>query len=229
MMATIHLDALEVACPLGQSLDQRIRVDLSLEIDASRPATSDTLADTIDYVWLESQLRFVLQAGRFHLLESAARVLLRLVLLPPLPDDTRPAVRSAQVSLARLEEGQPRARVSLSAVASELSWGREENPWGSVDIIDETRRLGLYRLNVAPGQQIPNHIHRKMREAELVVSPGFVGWKDAEPPEVLPIGTVRHWSRGQPHGYQNRSPRTASILCVDAPPFIPSDEVVVAR
>ncbi|MFT4978046.1 MAG: dihydroneopterin aldolase [Myxococcota bacterium] len=231
MKATIHLDSLEVTCPLGRSLSQTIRVDLSLDIDAGRPATSDTLADTIDYVCLEAQLRFVLEAGRFHLLESAARVILRLVLLPPLPDDTRPAVEAARVSLARLSDtGQAsRARVSLSAGVGELSWERETNPWGSVDIIDETRRMGLYRLNIAPGEQIPNHLHRQMREAEMVLSPGLVGWKDDEPPRVLALGEQQHWARGQPHGYKNRSARTGSILCMDSPPFIPSDEVEVAR
>ena len=232
MSGRICIDELMVDCLIGclateRIQTQRIRVDLWIELDIQRPADTDDLSKTWNYASLTQQVIFILQSGRFYLLESAGRMLLRYLLLPPAPDEQRPPITSAGLSLTKFGvlPGEATPRLTLSAQAGDVTWTTEEKPWGSVDIIDENRRMGLYRLNIAPGFEIPNHVHRRMRECEMVLTEGLHGWQDGSAPQRLHAGERRDWSLEQPHGYANRSPRSSSILCLDAPRFDPSDEV----
>lgn len=236
MLAEICVDELMVECLIGcldteRTHAQVVRVDLAVTVDIQRPADSDSLRQTWNYAAIAEQVRFVLQQGQFHLLESASRALLRSLLVPPAPDEDRPAAQSAWVALTKFGvlPGQARPRVRLAGRAEEQRWLREEKPWGSVDVIEENRRLGLYRLNIAPGCTLPNHIHHAMREAEMVLSAGLLGWADGGPEVLLPPGRIRCWQAAQPHGYRNPGPLTASLLCIDAPPFDPADEIEVPR
>ena len=234
MRTTITIEELAVDCLIGcldeeRQKTQTIRVDLELEVDAREAARQDSLRRTWNYAELCDQVQFVLRAGRFYLLETAAHVLVRTLLVPPAPAELRPRVIGARVSLTKFGvlPGVARPRVDVWARAEELQFGEELKEWGTVDVIDETRLFGLYRLNVAPGREIPNHVHRRMREAELVLTEGLVGWKDGEEPAPLAVGAVFEWELEQPHGYRCVGPEPGSILCMDAPPFSAEDEVVV--
>jgi len=234
LRTTITIEELAVDCLIGcldreRQRTQTIRVDLELEVDARDAARHDSLRRTWNYAELCDQVQFVLRAGRFYLLETAGQVLVRTLLLPPAPAESRPRVLAARVSLTKFGvlPGSARPRVDVWAAAEELEFGREDKEWGSVEIIDESRLFGLYRLNVAPGQEIPNHVHRRMREAELVLTEGLVGWRDGAEPTSLEVGTVFEWKLDQPHGYRCVGPEAGSILCMDAPPFSAEDEVVV--
>ena len=82
MKATIHVTDLRVDCLIGCLARERLhaqtlRVDLSLDIDHNAASLSDRLDDTWDYGTMARDLTFVLQQGRFYLLEAAAQVLLR--------------------------------------------------------------------------------------------------------------------------------------------------------
>ena len=234
MRATIHVTDLRVDCLIGCLARERLhaqtlRVDLSLDLDHNAASLSDRLDDTWDYGTMARDLTFVLQQGRFYLLEAAAQVLLRYLLAPPGPSEGRPRPIAATVKLTKFGvlPGQATPSVELQASAEELDYAQEHNPWGTVDVIAETRLLGLYRLNVLPQMEIPNHEHHVMREAELVLSCGMEGWKEGRPPSVLPMGSILEWQRKQPHGYRNTGTETGSILCLDSPPFDPTDEVEV--
>jgi dihydroneopterin aldolase len=234
MDARICIDELEVDCLIG-CLDaerrtvQTVRVDLWVELDILQPAQSDALERTWNYAAIADQVDFILQAGQFWLLESACRVLLRWLLVPPAPGALRPAATAAGVSLTKFGvlAGKARPRVAVSGRAHDEVYERETNPWGTVDIIEETARLGLYRLNVAPGHTIPHHEHRRMLEQEMVLTDGLVGWKDGTPPRSLHAGHRETWPLRLPHGYRNPLPHGASILCMDKPRFAPDDEVLV--
>jgi hypothetical protein len=56
-----------------------------------------------------------------------------------------------------------------------------------------------------------------------VLSDGL--WVQGRP--ALP-GTVHRWPRGAAHCYANPSERYQSILCVDSPRFLESDEILVS-
>lgn len=234
MRATIHVTDLRVDCLIGCLARERLhaqtlRVDLSLDLDHNAASLSDRLDDTWDYAAMARDLTFVLQQGRFYLLEAAAQVLLRYLLSPPGPSEGRPQPIAATLRLTKFGvlPGQATPSVELQASAEELEYKQEQNPWGTVDVIAETRLLGLYRLNVLPDMEIPNHEHHVMREAELILSGGLVGWKEGHEPKDLVQGSVFEWAKKQPHGYRNTGKRPGSILCLDSPPFDPSDEVEV--
>ena len=90
----------------------------------------------------------------------------------------------------------------------------------------ETTKVGVYRLNVAPGQVLPTHYHQTMREAELVLSPNL-SLISPDEERVLAVGEQIAWPKGYVHGYKNTGEHMASLLCIDSPPFIPDDERVV--
>lgn len=235
-MTRVAVEDLRVRCLIGV-LDpervhpQEVRVDLEVELDASAAARQDDLRLALDYGELGREVAFVLEEGRFHLLESASWVMVRWLLLPRLPGDARPTVGAARVRLTKFNRlaGRALAVVEHRSTAAAEVWTRESNPWGTVDVVAETRRMGLYRLNLAPGGSIPNHVHRHTREAELVLDRGLVGWRDGQTPTALAAGTRFRWPLGEAHGYHNPSDRTLSVLCIDAPPFDPADEVEVRR
>ena len=234
MHARINVDELEVSCIIGcydeeRRVEQTVRVDLWVELDISRPAVADALDDTWNYAAIADQTDFILRCGRFHLLESACHVLLRWLLVPPAAGERRPAASAAEVSITKFGvlPGRARPRVTVSGRADDVSYTRETNPWGTVDIIAETERLGLYRLDVGPGHAIPHHVHRRMRESEMVLTEGILRWETDAAPVPQPAGARRSWPLELPHGYHNPLDRVASILCLDRPRFDPSDEVVV--
>lgn len=230
MRTTISIDQIEVDCLIGcleheRQTVQRIRVDLSLDLDTEAAARNEALGQTWNYADITDIVTFVLQSGRFYLLETAGHVLVRTLLLPPAPAEERPAVTAASVTITKygVLPGQARPRVRVEATRDEVLPTQEEKEWGTVDVIDETRLFGVYRLNV--DGEIPNHVHRRMRESELVLTEGLVGWQDDGADTPLAVGRVVEWKNDQPHGYRGRG----SILCIDTPPFAPSDEVEVPR
>ncbi len=232
MLTRIAVEDLRVECLIGvrdpeRVTPQSVRVDLEVQVDGAAAATGDALRHTFCYDRVARDVAFLLEAGRFYLLETAAWVLLRNLLLPSRHGSQTPSPQRASVTLTKYGAlaGQARAIVTQTGLTAAQTYVREDNDWGTVDVIAETRRLGVYRLNVAPGREIPRHVHRRMREAELVLDDGLMGWQEGLAPRALTEGERFFWERGQAHGYRNTSEGTRSILCLDAPPFIPEDEV----
>ncbi len=229
----ILLEGLEVNCLIGvhgreQLTPQPILVNIEAFLDASAAALADDLDQTRNYDSLANELGFILKACRFHLLESAAHVLLRWLLLPPVEGSHVAAIQQARVRLSKPQAlpGRALAVVECNGEAASQEWKREAKSWGQVDIVAETRRTGIYRLTIQPHCELPTHHHQAMREAEFVLEPGLLGWKDGQAPSPLPVGTVLEWNKAQRHGYQNSSEAPVSLLCVDSPPFDPKDEIL---
>ncbi|KZN54710.1 hypothetical protein N474_17525 [Pseudoalteromonas luteoviolacea CPMOR-2] len=100
----------------------------------------------------------------------------------------------------------------------------ESQAFGKVDILFEEAQFGVYLLNIEPGKSIPNHIHLEMEEHELILDSGL--YLDNKP---IVAGNAFSWPKGVIHGYQNRGDKVATVLCIDSPKFIPSDEIIVAN
>lgn len=147
----------------------------------------------------------------------------------------------AHAALARILAAPPalgESRAAMGALRFELSWaggfrrdrvqpeafpiGREEKEFGVVDILYECESFGLYRLNIRPGSGIPLHVHRQMQEWELVISEGLL--LQGKP---APLHQASRWNHEVAHRYDNPSPQWKTLLCVDSPPFIPTDEIIV--
>jgi dihydroneopterin aldolase len=225
----IAIRGLEVDCVVGvhpheRDTSQPLSVDVSMCLDTEAAGATERITRTIDYQQAAAQIVFLLQSCRFRLLETAAHAIARHLLAPPLPDENRPQVASVRIRLSKPAALDGRAVPSLE-IERDASWvtmAHEVRPFGTVDVIHETKDAGIYRLNVAPGQRIPLHVHRRMQESEMVLGEGLRCNGRAVAP-----GTIHRWPHDAPHTYENPTDRTVSILCVDAPPFIESDEIPV--
>ena len=162
MIGRISVDALRVDCVIGchaaeRTTPQTVQVDLWIELDIQQAADSDSLATTWDYCAISEQVTFILQRGRFQLLESAGRMLLRHLLLPPAADAAHPAVIAASVALTKFGvlPGQATPCLTLTSRADAQTWHATSHDWGQRCVIDESRRLRLCRLSPAPGAVAP--------------------------------------------------------------------------
>ena len=226
----IQLTALRVECVIGVYAHERhkpqpVIIDLGMVLDTEQAATGGKIADTVDYRAVGEEVSFILRHSRFQMLETAAHALLRYVLAPPIGE------RRAQVEAATVTLRKPHAlpgtcvpSVALERGREWPSYAQERQDFGSVDIIDESRTAGIYRLNIGPGRSIPPHFHRKMDEAEKVLTKGLLC--QGSPVEQ---GTEHRWPQDVLHRYDNPTGEVQSILCIDRPRFIEHDEVRVAE
>ena len=228
-MDVLRIEELMVDCVVGvypheRNASQPLRVDIEMRLSTEDSAIRESLRSTVDYASTAAQVVFLLRSCRFRLLETAAHVLARYVLAPPAPDERRAQIESAVIRLTKpgALRGFAVPSLEIERRASAYSFEIEHKPFGTVDIIHETRGAGIYRLNVAPGKSIPLHVHQQMRESEMVLGNGLLCQGEACPP-----GTLHRWPRGAAHTYHNPTDRHHTILCVDSPRFIPEDEIEV--
>lgn len=225
----LRIEELMVDCVVGvypheRNASQPLRVDVEMRYSIEPAAVKESLRSTVDYAAIASQLVFLLRSCRFRLLETAAHALARYVLAPPALDERRAPIESVVVRLTKpgALRGFAIPSIEIERSASWCSVEVETKPFGTVDVIYETKGAGIYRLNVAPGRSIPLHVHQQMRESEMVLSDGLLCQGQPCSP-----GTVHRWPRGAAHTYANPSDRHHTILCVDLPRFIPEDEIEV--
>jgi len=225
----VRLRGLRVDCIVGvypheRDTPQPLVVDADMWTDTESAATTERLREAVDYEAIANQIAFLLTSCRFRLIETAAHVIAKTLLAPPAAGERRAAISRLRLCLEKPGALQGKATPSVEIERSQewVTMGNEIKPFGTVDVIHETKDAGIYRLNVAPGREIPLHVHEVMQEAELVLGDGLLC-------QDRPIsrGTVHRWPKGAPHRYRNFTDVDQSILCVDTPPFIPGDEVVV--
>jgi dihydroneopterin aldolase len=223
----ITIEGLEVECIIGlydheRERPQRLVVEVAMAVDTEQAAMQDQLIGTVDYEWVSTQIAFILKLGRFRLLETAAQTICRALLLTPVDGESRGQIEAIDLSLRKPSalggRGVPLLRMRRLASATGLQ--QETKPFGAVDIIYENSDVGFYRLQIHPGRGIGLHVHRQMHEAELVLSTGLHCQGS-----LAAAGSVRQWPHGLSHHYDNPTDRTQSLLCVDRPPFVETDEI----
>lgn len=223
----ISIEGLDVECIIGlyeheRITPQRVVVEITMALDANQSAELESLEATVDYEWVSTQIAFILKIGKFRLLETAALTICRALLLPPVSGEARAGIQSLELTLrkpgALLGRGVPSLRMLRHK--DEIVFKQESRSFGSVDVIQETSDAGFYRLNLLPCHDIDLHVHRRMEESELVLSNGLCC-------QGAPAmrGTVRKWPLGLAHQYHNPTAAVQSLLCIDRPPFIESDEI----
>lgn len=226
----IELRGLTVDCIVGvfnreRFAAQPLRLDVALFLDTRTAAAGGRLANTVNYGRLAGELRFLLEACRFELLESAVEAVCRYVLAPPTDDAPHAQVHAATVRVTKPHAlgGLAVPSLQVHRRAEEMEYPREDKAFGRVDIIHEGAGYGVYRLRVKPGGTIPTHVHQQMEESELVLGPGLL--LQGRPVER---GMAFHWPRGFPHRYDNPTATEQTVLCVDRPGFLPAEEVEIA-
>ncbi len=84
----IRIDSLPVECIVGILPEERVNaqplvVTIELRGDFDKAAESGAFAETVDYSAVAMEVAFILTAGRFPLLETAAAALCRYLARPP--------------------------------------------------------------------------------------------------------------------------------------------------
>jgi dihydroneopterin aldolase len=207
-----------------QNTPQPVELDVALHFAPREAAREGSLPRTIDEARLLGELRFIMVAARFKLLESAAEAIAAWLLLPPSADSPRPQVDRADVRLTRLVARSDAAvpTVEIQRDASDYRLVTETKPFGFVDVVFETPECGVYRERIYPRTVLPTHTHQHLDESELVLGDGLLLQGDP-----VSAGLAHTWPRGFPHRYENTTDREQSFLCIDRPAFIPTDEVEV--
>lgn len=114
-MDTLRLNGIEVECILGDLPEERVNeqkilVDVALELDLESACTSDCLDDTVDYALLVGDIREALEEAKCRLVERAADVVADVCLADPRVEHVTVSVRkygsvpglgSAEVKITR--------------------------------------------------------------------------------------------------------------------------------
>lgn len=203
---------------------QPVELDVTMHFDTRSAAREGRLVNTIDYSRILGELRFVMIAARFRLLESAAEAVAAWLLLPPSADVPRPQVDRVDVRLTKLValSGAAVPTIEIHRDTSDYTFVTEKKSFGFVDVVFETKECGVYRERIHAKTVLPTHVHQQIDESELVLGDGFL--LQGEP---VSAGMAHTWPRGFAHRYENTTDVEQSFLCIDRPAFIPSDEVEV--
>jgi dihydroneopterin aldolase len=203
---------------------QPVRLDVTLHFDSRTAARDGRLTSTLDYSRLLGELRFVMVAARFRLLESAAEAVAAWLLLPPSEDVPRPQIEAVDVRLSKLValSGAALPTLEIYRERGDVEFVTETKSFGFVDVVFETKESGVYRERIYPHTVLPTHVHHHLDETELVLGDGLL--LQGAP---VAAGTAHTWPRGFPHRYENPTDIEQSFLCIDRPAFIPTDEVEV--
>lgn len=203
---------------------QPVELDVTLHLNTREAARQGRLAATVDYSRLLGELRFILVASRFRLLESAAEAVAAWLLAPPSQDVARPQVEQVDVKLSKLValSGAAVPSLEIHRAVGDFTMVTEQKSFGFVDIIFETKECGVYRERLHPKTVLPTHVHRHLDESELVLGDGLL----LQGERAIP-GVAHTWPRGFPHRYENITDIEQSFLCIDRPAFIPTDEIEV--
>jgi FolB domain-containing protein len=207
-----------------RNMPQPVELDVTLHLMTRDAARNEKLSHTVDYARLLGELKFIMVASRFRLLEAAAEAVAAWILMPPSTDVPRPQVQAVDVKLSKLValSGAAVPTLEISRSRSDFKFVTETKTFGYVDIVFETKECGIYRERIFPHTVLPTHIHRHLDESELVLGDGLL----LQGIKAIP-GVAHSWPKEFPHRYENVTDIEQSFLCIDRPKFIHDDEVEV--
>lgn len=84
-IGTIELEKLEIACivgilPFERVTEQKVFLDISMDIDFASPASSENVHDTVDYTVVSHELTELVKERRYQLVETMAVEAVDLIL-----------------------------------------------------------------------------------------------------------------------------------------------------
>lgn len=221
----ISVANLQSSCVVGiyaheRQRPQPLRIDIEMEVDTRPAAHTEDCATTLDYFAVAEQARFVVEMGRFQLLETAAHAIARLLLAPAAPDEARAAAQAVRVTLTKPEalagSAVPSVSVWRSIEHEAFEW--EPRPHGFLDAVhgvegSSGEHAAVHRLSVAPGGEVeaPSPGAGPHWTALLPLSAGLLYCgKDAA--SLRPIDLLQ----GRPGVLLNPTRRHHTVLCVRA-------------
>lgn len=227
-MDIISITGMQVPCFIGIHRHERherqtLLMDVEMHLSTAKSGNEASFSSTVDYSRTYGELKFLLEACHFRLLETAAQAICAYLLAPPPPDRVQAQIEAVTLSLrkpsALKSEAVPGLRVRRGKEDFKLR--TEKNDFGEVDVLHESTDCGVYRLRIPAGGRIPAHYHDVMAEGEMALSEGLLIQGVA-----LSAGLAHFWPQKFVHQYDNPTDRERTVLCVNRPAFIPSDEII---
>lgn len=136
----IRIDGMAAPCIIGIFPEERARVqplilDFEATLDATATAMTRDLSRSIDYAALARELAFILEAGRFQLLETAGLTLCQYVFA------RAPAAVRVRIALTKPEalggRGAPTVVIERLAPTQRSEDGHvSQTPDATIDIVD---------------------------------------------------------------------------------------------
>jgi dihydroneopterin aldolase len=160
--------------PAERLIPQPVDVGVDLDLDLGKAAVSGNLTQSIDYGDLLKQVSFILHAGHFYLLETAALALVHF-LLTPLNKDAQ--VSQARVSLSKREAPRVSPAIPKVTVARDLvdvNVAAERIGDTTIHHIFSGHNVTVQRLH---GKNIPtaqSDSRLKARVEDMEVAPGTI-------------------------------------------------------
>ena len=154
----VSLRGLEFEAILGvldweQHTPQRVIVDVDLALGLAAAGEADDLEASVDYARVSEQLTFLVQEGRFRLLESIALAACRLCLASPASCEGRAQIHEVRVRLQKPDVmgGCPVPGIHMSRLHP-LPMASVLDGAGVVqELLVETVRSAAWRVTLAPG------------------------------------------------------------------------------
>ena len=143
-----------VNCLIGILADERrtpqkLLLSAELDLDLNEAACSGDVAHTVDYGGLAAQLDFILRAGAFGLLETAALALCHYLLAPP--QGHAPWLSAAAVTLTKPDAlgGNGTPSVRMFRARQDISQAHRPVESGRVDTLFVGAQRAIVRLHGA--------------------------------------------------------------------------------
>ena len=164
--AQISIEGLSVDCVIGVYPHEKIEtqpllVDLGLVVDVTSAVKTDDLSDAVDYAGIALDVSFILENGKFHLLESAAACVASF-LLAPLRPTQKVGVSEVEVTIRKpqaLRVHGAVAAVGLKRRACDFSYEWRRSALGEVMTIFTNDRMTLLALKLPALGQTPLYTH----------------------------------------------------------------------
>lgn len=140
--------------PKEREKTQPIQIELTLGLDLEKAGTVESLADSVNYARVQEIVVFVAREGRWHLIESLALALCRVLLVEPSQGENQAGVKSVEVSIKK-----PRILAPTSVpgvrIKREVDWLHvdAETPGIGVVVLPLAHTLNtwVWRIELAPG------------------------------------------------------------------------------
>ncbi|HHO49982.1 MAG TPA: hypothetical protein ENK18_03710 [Deltaproteobacteria bacterium] len=146
----LQTDCIVGILPRERIEPQPLHLDLSLSLDLDPCGETGELDRGIDYAAVDTQIRFLCIEGRFRLIESLARAVLRLLLAPPDPSEGRTAIERARVRVTKptvLRAARPSIVLERTA-----AWAASSDP--SQQLLVDAPGIRARRLVLGAGRSL---------------------------------------------------------------------------
>jgi len=149
----VKINSLELDCIVGiypheRHTEQRVRLDLAMQVDTRRAGRSGRIGHTVDYSVVAEHLVAMLHFRRYQLVEMAAEELSAMVLA------TQPEARGVELSIEKpgaLAGRANCAQIVITRSVSDFDTQQVTRPFGSEHELLRTRDAELSVISVASG------------------------------------------------------------------------------